>query len=35
MREGLRDYGYVEGSNLQIELRWANGKLDRIPTLGR
>ena len=33
MREGLRDYGYVEGSNLQIELRWANGKLDRIPTL--
>ena len=33
IRDGLRDYGYVEGSNLQLELRWADGKLDRLPSL--
>lgn len=33
MREGLREYGYIEGKNLQLELRWGNGKLDRMPAL--
>jgi putative tryptophan/tyrosine transport system substrate-binding protein len=33
LREGLRDLGWIEGQNLVIEERWADGKLDRIPEL--
>lgn len=29
----LRDLGYVEGQNIIIEWRWAEGKLDRLPDL--
>jgi putative tryptophan/tyrosine transport system substrate-binding protein len=32
-REGLRDLGYVEGRNILIEYRWAEGNYDRFPTL--
>ena len=32
-RQGLRDLGYVEGQNIAIESRWAEGKSDRYPTL--
>jgi putative ABC transport system substrate-binding protein len=32
-REGLRELGYVEGKNLQLELRWGEGKLERLPAL--
>jgi len=32
-RQALRDLGYVEGPNLAIESRWAEGKLERLPTL--
>jgi putative tryptophan/tyrosine transport system substrate-binding protein len=32
-RQGLRDLGYVEGKNIVVEYRYAEGKLDRIPSL--
>src|SRR5215475_6807588 len=32
-RQGLRELGYVEGKNIVIEWRSAEGKLDRIPSL--
>jgi putative tryptophan/tyrosine transport system substrate-binding protein len=32
-REGLRDLGYVEGKNIVIEWRWAEGKYERFPSL--
>ena len=32
-REGLRDLGYVEGRNILIEYRWAEGQYERFPTL--
>jgi putative ABC transport system substrate-binding protein len=32
-RQGLRDLGYVEGRNLVIEWRWAEGNYDRFPKL--
>ncbi len=32
-RQGLRDLGYVEGRNLVIEYRGAEGKVERLPAL--
>jgi ABC-type uncharacterized transport system substrate-binding protein len=33
LREGLRDLGYVEGKNIVIDFRWAEGKYERLPEL--
>ena len=32
-RQGLRDLGYVEGQNIHLEVRWSEGRLDRLPEL--
>src|ERR1043166_5166956 len=32
-RQGLRELDYVEGKNIVIETRYAEGKLDRLPAL--
>ena len=33
MRQGFRNLGYLEGQNIVIEYRWAEGRLDRLPAL--
>jgi len=32
-RQGLRELGYIEGKNIVVEWRFAEGKLDRLPEL--
>src|SRR5262245_22991061 len=32
-RDGLRSLGYIEGGNVSIEYRWAEGNLGRLPEL--
>ena len=33
LRTGLREFGYVEGTNIGFEFRWAEGNYDRLPHL--
>jgi putative ABC transport system substrate-binding protein len=32
-RDGLKEAGFIEGANLQIEYRWAEYQYDRLPAL--
>src|SRR3954466_3666185 len=35
LREGLKQGGYVDGQDIAIEYRWAEGNFDRLPDLAR
>src|SRR3954462_336019 len=32
-RQGLHDFGYVEGNYVHLEIRWAEGRLEQLPAL--
>ena len=32
-RRGLRELGYVEGQTIQLDVRWAEGRNERIPEI--
>src|SRR5260221_11564886 len=33
LRQGLRELGYIDGENMRFEVRWGEGKLERMPAL--
>ena len=33
VRQGLKELGFVEGQNVALEFRWAEGQNDRLPVL--
>jgi putative ABC transport system substrate-binding protein len=33
-RDGLKEAGFIDGQNVAIEFRWAEGRSDRLPELG-
>jgi putative tryptophan/tyrosine transport system substrate-binding protein len=35
LREGMRELGYMEGRNVIYDVRWAEGRLERLPDIAR
>ena len=35
IREGLREFGFVDGQNVALEFRWAEGQYERLPALAK
>jgi putative ABC transport system substrate-binding protein len=35
LREGLNESGFVDGQNVRIDFRWAEGQYDRLPTIAK
>ena len=33
LRAGLSAFGYIEGQNITVEVRWADGRIERLPQL--
>src|ERR687893_2772874 len=33
LRQGLREHGYIDGSNVTVEWRWSQGRSERLPAL--
>lgn len=33
LRQGLREHGYIDGSNVTVEWRWSQGRFERLPAL--
>ena len=34
-RRGLRDAGFIDGQNVKIEFRWADGRFERLPAMAK
>jgi putative ABC transport system substrate-binding protein len=34
-RADMKEHGWIEGKNLALELRWAEGRIDRVPALAQ
>jgi len=35
LREGLSEAGFIDGQNVRIDLRWAEGQYDRLPAMAK
>src|SRR5258707_1252352 len=35
LREGLSEAGFIDGQNLRIDFRWAEGQYDRLPAMAK
>jgi len=35
LRRGLRDGGFIDGQSVRVEVRWAEGRFDRLPALAK